>query len=291
MEIKQQIKQQIEQKIKQFADENNIIAGVCAADNLPCENAEKILDVPFLRRGTTVESRTQPTLLMPQVKSIIVVGVRSVGFLGKDYHLTVREVLESLRDELLETTVFESKIFVDTGSLVERELAVKARLGVRSKSLNILNPKLGTYFNIGYMLTDLELTPFNEKTDSAELDLCGDCADCINACPTGALAEGGYDYRKCVSYLTQKKSELTTEEERQLGVNVYGCDVCQRVCRFNREMNFELSALNASRPWLEEFVTLSDDEFRERYCETAMFWVGRETLQRNAKIALTNMTE
>jgi len=291
----------IEEKIYRFADENNIVAGICDTGALRYENAEKAVDIPFSKYN--LDQRITPVLLMPSAKSIIVIGagynkkldfepdnekrgVISVHALGVDYHKIIRKILENLRDYLHKFTDFDSKIYIDTGPLMERELAVKAGLGSRCRNMNIVNPTLGSFFNIGYMLTTLLLEP----SKAQEEDHCEDCNVCIRACPSGALTDTGFDYRKCVSYLTQKKGGLTAAEKKSIGANLYGCDVCQRVCKHNINTYIgSITKINAARPRLNDILTLDGNGFADKYSETAMSWIGLKTLQRNARIAIENI--
>jgi len=283
-----------ETKIRRFADENELIAGICGMDKLRYENAEKAVDIPFSKY--TLEQRTEPVLSMTSAKSIIVVGVGynkkldfkmdseprgiiSLSSIGIDYHKTVRQILEDLCAYLRDGVGFEYKIYGDTGPLMERELAVRAGMGARSRNGNIISERFGSFFNIGYVLTTLELQPSEPCVD---VDVCGNCADCVKACPTKALSDG-YDYRKCISYLTQTAEELSAEQRKSVGRHIYGCDICQQACKRNRDKyTGTVTDIDEVYPKLEEFAALSDGDFKERYSHTAMFWRGRKILQRNA---------
>ena len=153
---------------------------------------------------------------------------------GDDYHSVVGEKLARLRDALAEEIGdgFEGKACVDTGPVVERDYARRAGLGWLAKNTTLLNADGGSWFFLGVLVTNLELEP-----DSPLPDGCGACTLCLEACPTGALVEPYVmDARRCISYLTIELREAIPEEFRApLGRHVFGCDICQDVCPYNRQ--------------------------------------------------------
>ena len=195
------------------------------------------------RRG---ELRADPRSLLPAARSVICVGklyhvegeTRGIArhAWGEDYHGVVRRGLKRLVERLVGAGAgsFEGKICVDTAPLLERSYARRAGLGWIGKNTCLIREGFGSWFVLGELLVSLELEP-----DSAPPDRCGDCTQCIEACPTRALipAERGYflDARRCISYLTIERRGPVPEELRdRMGEWVYGCDVCQEVCPWNR---------------------------------------------------------
>lgn len=174
---------------------------------------------------------------------------------GDDYHRIVREKLEALRQALAERAGpgFESRVYVDTGPLLERVYAKYAGLGWQAKNTCLLDAELGSFFFIGVLVTNLELEP-----DSPLPDGCGACTLCIEACPTGAIVEPyRLDARRCLSYLTIELRGAIPEEFRQpLGRHVFGCDICQDVCPYNR------------RAWLTELAAFQPREVDNRNPKT-----------------------
>ncbi|MEO5869271.1 MAG: tRNA epoxyqueuosine(34) reductase QueG, partial [Gemmatimonadaceae bacterium] len=149
---------------------------------------------------------------------------------GLDYHDVIDAKLRSLHQRL-ETDVGREilgKPYVDTGPLLERDLARRAGLGWFGKNTNLLNPGLGSFFFLGALVLDLEL----EVDAPFEADRCGTCTRCLDACPTDALiAARQLDATKCISYLTiELKEEIPVELRAPIGELIYGCDICQEVC-------------------------------------------------------------
>jgi epoxyqueuosine reductase len=232
---------------------------------------------------------------MPSAKSIIVIGVASraappepedvslrgrIAGIGvnKDYHQTVKAMLIELAERLKGVMPFEYKIFTDVGHLNERALAIQAGLGFCGKNRTVISEKFGSFFNIGYMLTDLILSPSGRVAPST----CGNCRRCIDACP-GKAFENGFEVHKCCSYLTQKKDSATEDEAGIMGNWLYGCDICQDVCPFN--LNVEQCGVEDAYPLLAVFVNITDTEFERLYADSSLFWCGAERFRRNAEIA------
>lgn len=287
------------EKLQEFAKKENIIAGVGSAeafDELKLYLKNKV--VPFV--NYTVEERTEPKLIMESVKSIVAIGLSynvvysrikdsavrgnmSAGAVGTDYHIEVTEKLKKLKEEIIPWC--EYKIFADTGPLSDRDVAIRCSLGSRGKNGCVINSKIGGMFFIGYMLTDIEFDRWEAK--KGEEVLCGDCDRCIKACPNGAIDDGICDYSKCISYITQKKGVLTDREYESLGRQIYGCDVCQRVCPYNKE--YEKGESEYAYPDICRLLKMSNKEFKKIYGNTAAGWRGKRTLQRNAIAVLGNM--
>jgi epoxyqueuosine reductase len=189
------------------------------------------------------------------------------------------------------------KAYVDTGPILERDLARRAGLGWHGKNTNLVNPQLGSFFFIGTLLVDLE----RETDEPFEADRCGSCTRCLDACPTGAFVEPRVlDATRCISYLTiEQKGAIPIDLRDQLGSLVYGCDICQDVCPWNvrfarehtepafdaREIVAESDAASLARAILE----MDDDEFRIRFKGSPMKRAKRRGLARNAAVVLGNV--
>lgn len=258
-----------------------------------------------------IEKRLDPKLTLPSCKSIIVLGIsynvekplvsnsdtdssHPLGFLsrsswGIDYHFVLREKIQALIEEIKKVTDFEYRYFVDTGPLVDRELAKKSGVGYYGKNCSIINDDYGSFIFLGYILTDLDL----DKSEVIE-EKCGDCELCLRACPTGAL-EGEYKLnpKKCISYLTQTKNNIPLELRAKMGVKIYGCDTCQLVCPKNKNVikstNKEFIPDNMGYMDIVELMSISNKEFKKKYGSMAGSWRGKNILKRNGIIALGNM--
>lgn len=254
--------------------------------------------------GRNAAKRRDTRLPVPGAVSAIVVALNYGGTApagpiaryarGDDYHDVMLAKLRELHRRLAERAGRDvgGKPYVDTGPVLERELARRAGLGWFGKNSNLINPRIGSYFFIGSLLTDLELSsdaPFDE-------DRCGTCTLCLEACPTDAfVAPRVLDSRKCISYLTiELRGDIPEELRAPIGDRIYGCDVCQEVCPWNVRFSRDLTepALmprpeNIS-PDPAELVRLSDDEFHTRFRRSAIKRTKRPGLARNAAVALGN---
>lgn len=286
-------------KLQEFSQKENIISGVGSADSFKeLKIYLKNKEVPFVKYS--IEERTEPALTMPNVKSIVAIGMSynvvytkkgdnylrgniSAGAVGTDYHILIKKKLEKLKLEILPDC--ECKIYSDTGPLSDRDVAIRCGLGVRGKNGSVINSKIGGMFFIGYMLTDVDYQLW--QVEECEKIDCGDCDRCIKACPNSAINNGQCDYGKCISYLTQKKGVLTYEEYKNMGIQIYGCDVCQRACPYNK--GYIVAENEFAYPDIYGLLNMSNREFKEVYGNTAAGWRGKKTLQRNAIIALGNM--
>lgn len=287
----------LEEKIYSFEEENTVIRiGNCE----PFFNIKEILEnkeTPFVEKD--ILKRIDPKYSRETAKSIIAIGMSynkkftgkidnkirgkiSIGAIGTDYHILVKQKLENIKTKLN----LNGDAFVDTGYLVDREVAKRCGIGRYGKSGNIINEKLGSIIFLGYLLVDEVLTPTGELE---EKDICKDCNLCAKCCPSNAILENGFNYKVCISYLTQCK-ELNTEREKQLiGKQIYGCDICQIVCPYNRNKYYEeINNIEDFFPDIEKLLFISNKEFNETYRKTASGWRGKKILQRNAIISLAN---
>ena len=212
----------------------------------------------------------------------------------EDYHEAVmrrlRIVESRLRQGAGETRALQTCCYVDTGPLVERVYAKYAGIGWIGKNTCILNQKLGSWLFLGVILTSLELEP-----DFPAPDRCGTCTRCIDACPTDALiAPYQLDSNKCISYLTiEKRGAIPQEMRAGMGRHMFGCDICQDVCPWNRkapattlpEFQPREGLVNPALEWLAE---MSAEEFREKFRGSPVRRAKRSGLRRNAAIAMGN---
>jgi epoxyqueuosine reductase len=189
-----------------------------------------------------------------------------------------------------ETLALQTRCYVDTGPLVERVYAKYASVGWLGKNTCILNQKLGSWLFLGVILTSIELEP-----DLAVPDRCGSCTRCIDACPTDALiAPYQLDSNKCISYLTIEKRGAISEDMREgIGRHLFGCDICQDVCPWNRKAPATSAAEFQPReglvnPALEWLAEMSAEEFREKFRGSPIRRTKRAGLRRNAAIAMGN---
>ena len=208
---------------------------------------------------------------------------------GEDYHDVVHPKLKRIcaliRDD--EPTA-SARGVIDTAPLMEREYAQLAGLGWRGKNTLLLNKTLGSYFFLACVLTDLEL-PIDQPHAA---DHCGSCTACLDACPTDAFPQAGVlDASRCISYLTIEHRDAIPEDLRDgIGDWLFGCDVCQDVCPWNRKPTRNATSAQTSMDVLElaKLFTYSDDEFRKHFRKTPMWRTRRRGMLRNAAIVLGN---
>jgi epoxyqueuosine reductase len=285
----------------------------------------------WLNRGYSGEMRylhdprrLDPSQLMPDLRSVIICALNYNTALpysteaaahasplhgwvsryawGDDYHEVLWEKLNVLVGVLKERfpQPFAARAYADTGPIAERVFAKHAGLGWLGKNTLLLNETYGSWLFLGVIATSLELPPSLEPAESPAPDLCGNCRQCLDACPTGALVDDYVlDARKCISYLTiELRGRIPEELCEKLGWHVYGCDICQDVCPYNRNAPttsfaaFQPRRFNATTtlqaPSLEWLAGLDEREFRDTFRKSAVKrtkWAG---LVRNSCIALGN---
>jgi epoxyqueuosine reductase len=259
--------------------------------------------------------RTDPSIYLPGAASVICVAVNynvslpvpspctqgegkgggSSGriaryALGDDYHGWIKPRLHALADWLRTISPdAHIKCCVDTAPVMEKELAARAGVGWLGKNSCIINPEIGSWLLLGEIITTIEL-----PADNPAVDRCGSCRRCIDACPTQAItAPYELDARRCISYLTiEQRGEIAEELKSPIGNWLYGCDICQEVCTFNRrapetdEEAFQPRFDGAIN--LEKLLQWNDEEYRQTLRGSAMKRVKLPMLQRNARIVLNN---
>jgi len=234
---------------------------------------------------------------------------------GCDYHEVLRDRLDQLVDSFRDhfSGPFEARSYTDTGPVQERVLAKHAGLGWLGKNTLLLNETLGSFFFLGVILTTLDLAPSLTANELPPPDLCGNCRQCLDACPTQAFVEPYVmDARRCISYLTIELRQGIPEEFREpMGRHVFGCDICQDVCPWNRrapiaaleefrprvfpsqdeeQTDVSLSSEDESllQPRLEWLAGMSEAEFREMFRDSPIKRTKWRGLVRNACNALGN---
>ena len=269
----------------------------------------------WLRQGMHAEmayiprreaERLDPTKVVPGARTIVSVaklyrtreiptdarddptrGVISRYAWGDDYHDVMGAELKALRAWIEDASdePFESRVYVDSGPVLEREVAMLAGLGWIGKNTMLMSRELGSYFFLGEIITTLDLDP-----DAPVTDHCGSCVKCLDACPTDAFPEPYVlDARKCLSYLTIELKGAIPEGHRDgVGDQVFGCDICQEVCPWNQH-HAQSSADPAVQPreWIlnstaNEMASWSDDTWSERLRASALRrikpWMWRRNL-------------
>ncbi|MCM8786378.1 MAG: tRNA epoxyqueuosine(34) reductase QueG [Candidatus Omnitrophica bacterium] len=193
-----------------------------------------------------LEKRFKPKRILPSVKTIITLGINYYSeipdnsifprYLTKiDYHIVIKKMLKTFIENLKkELGDFEYRVFVDSGPILEKYWAKKSGIGFIGKNSLIINKEFGSFIFLSEVFIDKEIEPDREIEN-----LCGECRRCIESCPTGAILENGIiDARKCLSYLTIEKKELSEYEKGLIkkGNKIFGCEICQEVCSFNRNL-------------------------------------------------------
>jgi epoxyqueuosine reductase len=307
------------------------LCGIVRADKFPeLDQFDAWLGREFAGEMKYLEDprRREPSLAMKDLRSVIVCGLNyntahpysteaaasaavdagpPHGWIsryawGDDYHEVMWERLNKLAAALKGnfSEPFLVRAYADTGPVAERVFAKHAGLGWLGKNTLLLNETLGSWIFLGVILTSLDLAPSLGPAETPPPDLCGNCRQCLDACPTGALvAPYLLDARRCISYLTiELRGSIPEEFRAPMGWQVYGCDICQDVCPFNRsapasakpefqprQKSTETSLLQPSLEWL---AGMGEPEFRELFRGSAVKrakWAG---LVRNACVALGN---
>ncbi|PWJ90489.1 MULTISPECIES: tRNA epoxyqueuosine(34) reductase QueG [Mesorhizobium] len=257
----------------------------------------------------TLQRRGEPTALWPQVRSIIVLamnygpdhdprgvlakrdrGAISVYAQNRDYHDVMKGRLKEIAGKIVARAGGDVKVFVDTAPVMEKPLAEAAGLGWQGKHTNLVSREHGSWLFLGTIFTTAELTP-----DRAEIDHCGSCRACLDACPTDAFpAPYRLDARRCISYLTiENKGPIPHEFREKIGNRIYGCDDCLAACPWNKFAKAASEAKLAARdelrePPLADLVQLDDASFRAFFSGSPIKRIGRDRFVRNVLIAAGN---
>jgi len=250
------------------------------------------------------EARRGPESILPEVRSVVMAamyyaadapraGARIARYArGADYHDVLRARLKLLLAWVrTQAPACRGRGVVDTAPLLERDFARRAGLGWFGKNTMLINKHRGSYCFLGALLLDIDL-PADTPHDATH---CGSCTACLDACPTGAfVGPGVLDARRCISYLTiELRGPIPEELRRPTGDWLFGCDVCQEVCPWNRKPLPALDPALQPCPELEAvdpvaLLDLTEEAFRQRFQGTALLRTRRAGLLRNAAIVLGN---
>jgi epoxyqueuosine reductase len=296
------------------------VAGVASAAPVPSLPAYRSwlahgyhAEMGYLARPDRVSRRENPEEILPGIRSIICVGLNyypgsveasiaqdpSRGLIsryawGADYHDLMQGRLEELAELVVRETraTVSYRCYVDTGPILERAYAAQAGLGFVGKNTCLISPKLGSWLFLGEIAVDVELAP----TPGTGAGGCGSCRRCLDVCPTGALvAPYVLDARRCISYLTiELKASIPLDLRPMLGNRIFGCDVCQEACPWQRfaqttdEASFRAAQEDDAAPRLDDVIGLSPEAFRARFAGRAVLRARRRGTLRNVAVALGN---
>lgn len=268
----------------------------------------------YMARPDREARRRDLNVILPGVRSLVVVGLDYRSFAipehilrdpargriaayawNLDYHNIMTPRLEQLAEWIQAESgqTINHRVYVDTGAILERSHAQQAGLGFIGKNTMLIHPRRGGTFFIGEILTDLE---FDDYDRPHRPTMCGSCTRCLNACPTDAFPQPyTLDARRCISYLTiEHKGWIDRDLRPLMGNWIYGCDICQDVCPFQRfatetpEIAFRPENMDRAAPLLVDILAMDDAAFKARYAGSPIFRIKRERLVRNACIAAGN---
>ena len=271
-------------------------------------------EMAYLARADRVQRRQDLRQIMPTAKSLILVGLdyhahfadeaalndpsrgRIASYAwGLDYHRVLEVRLELFADWLAEQSGGEPqrKVYVDTGAVLERSHAQQAGLGFIGKNTMLIHPRRGSYFFIGEILSSLD---FDDYDAPHRASMCGSCVRCLKACPTDAFPKPFVlDARRCISYHTiENKGWIDRSLRADFGNWIFGCDVCQEVCPFQRfaaetdEVAFLPLDIQRVAPKLTDILMSTESSFRQMFRRTPIERIGRQRLVRNACVAAGN---
>lgn len=250
--------------------------------------------------------RQKPTNLTPWARTIVVLGWpyalnrssgeeqcgQIAGYVGsEDYHLMIPNVVRPLLDELpkLCGSPVQAQVFCDSAPILERELGVRAGLGWIGKNSCLINPVVGSAFLLAEVFLDIQIAP-----DPPHIhDRCGNCHLCIDACPVGCiLPDRTIDANRCISALTiEEKRVIPRDAIKAIGNRVFGCDVCQSVCPWNRIKGSgnQSKSLSLSFTEMDDLLTINEIEFNERFAMSALMRSKRRGLIRNIIMVIENL--
>jgi len=272
-------------------------------------SSNRYAGMSYLATERSRQARADPRFLVPEAKAVIVVaaiypsptivsaegldgGVASYA-LGEDYHEVISKRLWQICRQIdtLAGQPLRHRVYTDSGPLLERELAMRAGLGWIGKNSMLIHPKLGSHFFLGEIITEFPFLPDLPFTE----DRCGACDRCIQACPTGCIhPDRTIDARRCLSYLTiEHRGTIPPALRPQMGKWIFGCDICQSVCPWNRKniAAVENAFLSRSHFPLANIVSelvLDEDGYRDRFRRSPLRRTRRDGYRRNLIVANGN---
>lgn len=300
------------ERIKALALQNGFDA--CGISSININNDIKDFVTSWITSGyqaemhwyeSSLDIRFNPKKLFPNAKSVISVILNynhsnqqtgkykiSQYAHGKDYHLVIKSRLENLKKDIgAEFPLFEAISFCDTSPVLEKYFAAKSGLGFIGKNSCLINEELGSKIFIGGLISNAETnfdTPITQN--------CEGCDKCLRSCPTKALSASGLNANKCISYHTiENKGEIPEKISKKISNQLFGCDICQDVCPYNKnapvsncnEFNLidKIESLN-----YEEISKMSNKAFARQFAETSLLRAGRKKILSNYSVLITQST-
>ena len=265
---------------------------------LPYLEKQKKLDFKSKFQKSSID-KYRPIDLMDNTKTVISFGLVypkhdkylsdmdnnyvhfSKSSIGIDYHIVLKNKAKLLCDYIKSIyNEFEYVICVDTTIIDDRFAAYSSGIGFYGKNGLIINPKFGSNIYLGTILSNLEV-----ESDKPLDKNCGDCTKCIDNCPNKAINKSGIlNYKKCLSYITQKKEELSDSDKKNMNKCIYGCDICRDVCPYNYKdyhLHEEFEPLGIEKINLDDYKELSNKEFKKIYGSLSGSFIGKKTINRN----------
>lgn len=262
-------------------------------------------DMEYLKRN--IDKREDPEVLLPGTKSIICLGLnynRKINFndfkiakyaLSDDYHTFLKNKIKELFEYI--KTIYpnvQGRDYTDTAPILERSLARRAGLGWIGKNAMLINPLKGSYFLLGELFLDIDLVPNQNPVKN----LCGNCTRCIDACPTDALiSPSELNSNLCISYLTiESKKEIPEELTNKMSGYIFGCDICQDVCPWNKKFAYESNfSETIPREWINnkslvDLINMEQEEFSKTFKNSPIKRSKLKGLVRNV-VAMISKTE
>jgi epoxyqueuosine reductase len=301
-----------------FADADFDLVGVLPiGESQTAETLDKWLkdgkhgNMQWMAREDAVAKRHDARKILPGAQSVISLAWKytppeipdellndpSRGIIARyalydDYHDVIKKALHRFAEALQkELGAFEYKAYVDTGPFLEREWANRAGIGYIGRNSNLIHYEMGSYLFLAELLVTADLEPYKQRV----IGSCGSCTNCVSKCPTGAILDNRtIDARKCISYLTIEHKGAIPKHLRPLMRNrLYGCDICQEVCPWNRKPSAQQKTNFTVRedlvaPPLQDLLFFDDKSFRERFRKSPIKRAKREGFMRNVAVALGN---
>ncbi len=213
------------------------------------------------------------------------VQIASSSF-GEDYHRVLKKKADFLMKEFVKEYTCHYRIYIDTGKLSDKALAYCSGIGFFGKNGLIINERFGSYIFLGHILLDIDISQAVQTKESK----CGSCSVCLQGCPQNAYSQDGkYHFDKCVSYLNQTGKNYNTT------TYIFGCDICQKRCPFNKNAPTDLheefsSTLNDAFPLKSDIMNMNEEAFRNRYARCSLAWRGLDSLKINCNNIINRST-